>query len=55
MPDEARAKTFFGNDITDEQWGEHWKTMLPEAAGLWGRTVERLSEPGAHHLRQHDR
>lgn len=29
-----RAKTFFGNDMTDEQ-SEHWKTMVPEAAGLW--------------------
>ncbi len=23
MPDEARAKTFFGNDMTDEQWAEY--------------------------------
>jgi len=41
MPDEAREKTFFRNDITDEQWAEHRKTMLPGAAGLWRRTVER--------------
>jgi hypothetical protein len=30
MPDEARAKTFFGNDMTGEQWAEHWKTMVPQ-------------------------
>jgi hypothetical protein len=55
MPDEARPKTFFGNDMTDEQWAEHCKTMVAAGRRPVERTVERLSGPGTHHLRQHDR
>jgi pimeloyl-ACP methyl ester carboxylesterase len=32
--DEARAKALFGNDLSDEQWAEHWKTVVPDAAGI---------------------
>jgi pimeloyl-ACP methyl ester carboxylesterase len=32
--DEARAKALFGNDLSDEQWDEHWRTVVPDAAGI---------------------
>jgi pimeloyl-ACP methyl ester carboxylesterase len=35
MPDEATAKAYFGNDLTDEQWAEHWKGLVPESAAIW--------------------
>ena len=54
MPDEMLAKALWGNDMTDEQWSEHWKGIAPDAAGIFQRTVERLSRRRAHHLRQHD-
>ncbi len=35
MPSEERAKMFFANDMTDEQWIEVWKQFVPESARLW--------------------
>ena len=35
MPAEDRARMFFGNDMTDEQWAEHWRGLVPESATLW--------------------
>ena len=35
MPTEERARMFFGNDMPDGQWAEHWKTLVPESAILW--------------------
>ena len=35
MPTEERAKLFFANDMTDEQWAEVWKQFVPESARLW--------------------
>lgn len=35
MPTEERAKMFFANDMTDEQWVEVWQQFVPESALLW--------------------
>ncbi len=32
---EERAKLFFANDMTDEQWSEVWQQFVPEAPLLW--------------------
>jgi pimeloyl-ACP methyl ester carboxylesterase len=32
--DEARSKVLFGNDLSDEQWDDHWRTIVPDAAGI---------------------
>jgi pimeloyl-ACP methyl ester carboxylesterase len=32
---EAGARSFFGNDLTDGEWADHWRQMVPEAPGLW--------------------
>ncbi len=42
MPTEERAKLFFANDMTDEQWGDVWNQFVPESARLWNA---RLSGP----------
>jgi hypothetical protein len=34
MPDEALAKAFYGNDMSDEQWTEHRKSLVPDAPGV---------------------
>jgi pimeloyl-ACP methyl ester carboxylesterase len=31
---EDRAKTLFGNDLTDEQWAHHFKGIVPDAVGI---------------------
>jgi pimeloyl-ACP methyl ester carboxylesterase len=33
MPEE-RAKTLFGNDLTEEQWAHHFKGIVPDAVGI---------------------
>lgn len=35
MPTEERAKMFFANDMTDEQWAAVWQQFVPESAVLW--------------------
>lgn len=35
MPTEDRAKLFFANDMTDDQWAEVWKQFVPESPLLW--------------------
>ena len=35
MPDEMLAKALWGNDMSDEQWSEHWKGIAPDAAGIF--------------------
>jgi pimeloyl-ACP methyl ester carboxylesterase len=35
MPTEERAKPFFANDMTDEQWTAVWAQFVPESALLW--------------------
>lgn len=35
MPTEDRAKLFFANDMTDEQWLGVWDQFVPESATLW--------------------
>jgi pimeloyl-ACP methyl ester carboxylesterase len=32
--DDAIAKSMFGNDMTDEQWTEHAKGIVPDAVGI---------------------
>jgi pimeloyl-ACP methyl ester carboxylesterase len=32
--DETRAKALFGNDLSDQQWDDHWRTVVPDAAGI---------------------
>ena len=32
--DDAVAKAYFGNDMSDEQWTEAWQGFVPEAANL---------------------
>jgi pimeloyl-ACP methyl ester carboxylesterase len=31
---EDRARALFGNDLTDEQWVEHAKSLVPDAVGI---------------------
>ena len=31
---EERARSLFGNDLTDEQWAEHARTLVPDAVGI---------------------
>jgi len=38
MADEI-AKAMFGNDLTDEQWVEHAKGMVPDAVGIMNATL----------------
>ena len=33
-PDEARARPFFCNDLTDEQWVHHRAQLVPDAPGI---------------------
>ena len=35
MATEERAKLFFANDMSDEQWGEVWRQFVPESPRLW--------------------
>ena len=35
MTTEDRAKMFFANDMTDEQWAEVWQQFVPESPRLW--------------------
>jgi pimeloyl-ACP methyl ester carboxylesterase len=35
MATEERAKLFFANDMSDEQWGEVWRQFVPESPLLW--------------------
>jgi pimeloyl-ACP methyl ester carboxylesterase len=35
MPNEARCRATMANDMTDEQWRAHWKTIVPEPAAIW--------------------
>lgn len=35
MPTEDRAKVFFANDMTDEQWLGVWNQFVPESPTLW--------------------
>lgn len=32
--DEAAARAYFAGDMTDEQWTEHWRNVVPDAASL---------------------
>ena len=34
MASEERLRTFYGNDMTDEQWDEYWKGLVPDSAAL---------------------
>jgi len=36
---EERAKLFFANDMTDEQWSGVWRGFVPEAPLLWNARV----------------
>src|SRR5205823_5329622 len=36
---EEQARALFGNDLTDEQWVEHYATLVPEAPGLFNTEV----------------
>jgi pimeloyl-ACP methyl ester carboxylesterase len=31
---EERAKTLFGNDLTEDQWTHHFKSIVPDAVGI---------------------
>jgi pimeloyl-ACP methyl ester carboxylesterase len=31
---EERAKTLFGNDLTEEQWAHHFRSIVPDAVGI---------------------
>ncbi len=31
---EDRAKTLFGNDLTEEQWAHHFQAIVPDAVGI---------------------
>ena len=44
MPKEAIAKQYFGNDLTDEQWAQHWKELVPEATSLWNSQLNRYPD-----------
>jgi pimeloyl-ACP methyl ester carboxylesterase len=35
IPTEERAKMFFANDMTAEQWAVVWQQFVPESAVLW--------------------
>jgi pimeloyl-ACP methyl ester carboxylesterase len=35
MTTEDRAKGFFANDMTHDQWGEVWQQFVPESPRLW--------------------
>lgn len=35
MTTEDRAKMFFANDMTHDQWGEVWQQFVPESPRLW--------------------
>jgi pimeloyl-ACP methyl ester carboxylesterase len=35
MATEQRAKLFFANDMTDEQWNTVWRQFVPESPLLW--------------------
>ncbi len=35
MPNEDRCRATMANDMTDEQWFSHWKTIVPEPAAIW--------------------
>lgn len=37
--DEAAAKAYFAGDMTDEQWAEHWRAVVPDAASLLNTKV----------------
>ena len=54
MPTEERARMFFGNDMPDGQWAEHWKTLVPESAILWNSQLTGYPRR-TDHLRRHDR
>ena len=34
MASEERLRTFYGNDMSDEQWDEYWKELVPDSAAL---------------------
>jgi len=37
--DEEVARSFFGNDLTDEQWAEHAQGIVPDASGIMNARV----------------
>ena len=41
MTTEDRAKMFFANDMSHDQWGEVWQQFVPESPRLWN--ARRLS------------
>ncbi len=41
---EGRAKAFFANDMSDEQWGEVWSQFVPESPLLWNARVSNYPE-----------
>lgn len=34
MASEERLRMYYGNDMTDEQWCEYWKGLVPDSAAL---------------------
>ena len=34
MASEERLRTYYGNDMSDEQWCEYWKGLVPDSAAL---------------------
>lgn len=38
---EETARALFGNDLTDEQWVEHYRGLVPDAPGIYNGRVER--------------
>jgi pimeloyl-ACP methyl ester carboxylesterase len=34
MASEKRLRTYYGNDMSDEQWDEYWKGLVPDSAAL---------------------
>jgi pimeloyl-ACP methyl ester carboxylesterase len=41
---EERAKLFFANDMTDDQWGEVWQQFVPDSPVLWNARLSRYPE-----------
>jgi pimeloyl-ACP methyl ester carboxylesterase len=37
--DDALARSLFGNDLTDEQWAEHARGIVPDAPGIMNATL----------------
>jgi hypothetical protein len=33
------ADSLFGNDLTDEQWAEHTRGIMPEPPGIFNATL----------------